>query len=77
MLDLRSATEVGQNPTFAETVSKEEEILGDKAVGGMDNDADHVGNVEGGLKAAMNNPNTSAKAKRDAKDKLNTLESKA
>ena len=51
LLDLRSATAVGQNPTFAETVSKEENILGDKAVGGMDDDNDHTGNVTGGLKA--------------------------
>lgn len=29
----------------------QEEVLGDKAVGGTDNDKDHVGNVIGGLKA--------------------------
>lgn len=51
LLDLRSATDVGQNPTFATTVSKEEAILGDKAVGGMDDDKDHVQNVTGGLKS--------------------------
>jgi hypothetical protein len=49
--DLRDATQVGQNPTFATTVSKEEAILGDKAVGGMDDDKDHTGNVVGGLKS--------------------------
>ena len=49
--NLRSATQAGQNPTFATTVSKEEAILGDKAVGGMDDDNDHTGNVIGGLKA--------------------------
>merc|ERR1712093_165507 len=49
--DLRSSTKVGENPTFATTVSKQEGILGDKAVGGMDNDKDHVENVIGGLKA--------------------------
>lgn len=35
----------------SETKVKEEVILGDKAVGGMDNDKDHMGNVIGGLKA--------------------------
>jgi len=49
--NLRSSTKVGENPTFATTVSKQEGILGDKAVGGMDNDKDHVENVIGGLKA--------------------------
>ena len=49
--DLRDATQVGQNPTFATTVSKEEAILGDKAVGGMDDDKDHTVNVVGGLKS--------------------------
>ena len=43
--DLRSATNAGQS------VTKEEQVLGDKAVGGIDNDKDHVPNVEGGLKA--------------------------
>ena len=34
------------------TASKQEErVLGDKAVGGIDNDDDHVPNVAGGLKA--------------------------
>lgn len=28
-----------------------EQILGDKATGGIDADADHLANVEGGLKA--------------------------
>ncbi|KUJ12655.1 uncharacterized protein LY89DRAFT_688278 [Mollisia scopiformis] len=74
--NLRSATQVGQNPTFAETVSKEEKVLGDKAVGGMDNDADHVPNVESGLKAAISNPNTSDAAKAKAEEKLKVLESK-
>jgi len=50
--NLRSSTKVGENPTFATTVSKQEGILGDKAVGGMDNDKDHVENVIGGLKAS-------------------------
>lgn len=58
-------------------MSQEEKVLGDKAVGGMDNDADHVGNVEGGLKAAISNPNTSEKAKKEAEAKLKTLESKS
>ncbi|KAG4427316.1 hypothetical protein IFR05_017200 [Cadophora sp. M221] len=49
--NLRSSTKVGENPTFAQTVSKQDAVLGDKAVGGMDNDKDHVGNVAGGLKA--------------------------
>ena len=51
LADLRDATKVGQNPTFATQVSQEEAILGDKAVGGMDDDNDHTGNVVGGLKA--------------------------
>merc|ERR1712071_519459 len=75
--NLRDATKVGENPTFAQKVSKEEAILGDKAVGGMDNDKDHVGNVIGGLKAAINNPNTSAQAKQDAEEKLRVLEKKS
>jgi len=75
ILDLRSSTKVGENPTFAETVSNEEKILGDKAVGGMDNDADHVPNVESGLKAAISNPNTSEKGRKEAEAKLRTLES--
>ncbi|KAH7383058.1 hypothetical protein BKA64DRAFT_712896 [Cadophora sp. MPI-SDFR-AT-0126] len=74
--NLRSSTKVGENPTFATTVSKQEAILGDKAVGGMDNDKDHVGKVEGGLKAAISNPNTSAKAKEEAEEKLKVLEAK-
>lgn len=44
---------MGQNPTFATTVSKEEAILGDKAVGGMDDDKGHVNNVKSGLKALV------------------------
>ena len=31
--------------------AQEERVLGDKATGDVDNDADHVGNVKGGLKA--------------------------
>lgn len=31
--------------------AEETEILGRKATGGLDADADHIGNVEGGLKA--------------------------
>jgi hypothetical protein len=31
--------------------AQEERVLGDKAVGGIDNDADHLANVRGGLKA--------------------------
>ncbi|KAF2667534.1 hypothetical protein BT63DRAFT_426396 [Microthyrium microscopicum] len=77
MADNLRSSAVGQNPTFAQTVSKEENILGDKAVGGMDNDSDHVANVESGLKAAINNPNTSAKAKTEAEEKLKTLQSKS
>lgn len=38
--DLRSATK-----------SKEEAVLGDKAVGGTDDDKDHTPNVASGLKA--------------------------
>lgn len=49
--DLRSSTKSGENPTFTTEVRKQESILQDKAVGGMDNDGDHVGNVAGGLKA--------------------------
>lgn len=75
--DLRDATGSGQNPTFTETESKEEAVLGDKAVGGMDDDKDHVGNVEGGLKAAMNNPNTSQAGKSEAEEKLRTLQKKS
>ncbi|KAG4420351.1 hypothetical protein IFR04_006557 [Cadophora malorum] len=75
--NLRSSTKVGENPTFATTVSKQEGILGDKAVGGMDNDKDHVDNVIGGLKAAISNPNTSAQAKQDAEEKLRVLEKKS
>jgi len=75
--NLRSSTKVGENPTFATTVSKQEGILGDKAVGGMDNDKDHVENVIGGLKAAISNPNTSAQAKQDAEEKLRVLEKKS
>jgi hypothetical protein len=44
--DLRSMTK-----NTAENVTKEEQVLGDKATGGVDNDQDHVPNVEGGLKA--------------------------
>ena len=33
------------------TATAEENILGDKATGGLDADQDHIGNVEGGLKA--------------------------
>ncbi|PVH76660.1 hypothetical protein DL98DRAFT_591962 [Cadophora sp. DSE1049] len=73
---LRSSTKVGENPTFATTVSKQDGILGDKAVGGIDNDKDHVENVIGGLKAAISNPNTSAKAKEEAEEKLKVLERK-
>ncbi len=50
-LDLRDQTAQRQNPTFIQRVSGEEAVLGDKAVGGTDNDADHVPNVERGLKA--------------------------
>lgn len=32
-------------------VAVEEHILGNKATGGLDADQDHIGNVEGGLKA--------------------------
>ncbi|KAL2063946.1 hypothetical protein VTL71DRAFT_4440 [Oculimacula yallundae] len=74
--NLRSSTKVGENPTFATTVSKQDAILGDKAVGGMDNDKDHVGNVTGGLKGAISNPNTSEKAKEEAERKLGVLEGK-
>merc|ERR1712093_397980 len=49
--NLRDQTAQRQNPTFIERVSKEEAVLGDKAVGGTDDDADHVPNVERGLKA--------------------------
>lgn len=31
--------------------AQEERVLGDKATGGVDNDADHIANVKGGLKA--------------------------
>ncbi len=31
--------------------ANEERVLGGKATGGVDNDADHVSNVESGLKA--------------------------
>lgn len=31
--------------------AEETDILGRKATGGLDADADHIGNVEGGLKA--------------------------
>lgn len=74
--NLRSATAVGENPTFATEVSSEEAILGDKAVGGMDDDKDHVENVKSGLKAALSNPNTSDKAKDEVEEKLRVLEGK-
>lgn len=48
-LDLRS--KVNPNPGFTIQVEPEEAVLGDKAVGGLDNDKDHVPNVESGLKA--------------------------
>ncbi|KPI42945.1 uncharacterized protein AB675_2169 [Cyphellophora attinorum] len=54
--------------------AQEERVLGDKAVGGIDNDADHLANVRGGLKAAISNPNTSNKAKREAEEKLAMLD---
>lgn len=49
MSDLRESTKVGQNPSLATEVSQEEAVLGDKAVDGMDDDADHTPNVKGGL----------------------------
>jgi hypothetical protein len=73
---------------------KVENILGDKATGGPDADADHVPNVAAGLKAydtppftechqvadlhisAINNPNTSEEAKKEAAAKLETLPAK-
>ncbi|KIW58565.1 hypothetical protein PV05_03073 [Exophiala xenobiotica] len=72
--NLRDQTAQRQNPTFIQRVSEEEAVLGDKAVGGTDNDADHVPNVERGLKAAINNPNTSQKAKEHAQNKLDAVE---
>lgn len=45
-IDLRSKT--SDHKTGA---TKEERVLGDKAVGGIDNDKDHVPNVVSGLKA--------------------------
>ncbi|KAK5946637.1 hypothetical protein PMZ80_000780 [Knufia obscura] len=52
----------------------EENILGDKATGEIDADKDHLANVERGLKSAISNPNTSTKAKKDAEQKLETLQ---
>ncbi|KAJ9496977.1 hypothetical protein LTR99_003724 [Exophiala xenobiotica] len=57
-----------------QTEPKQKAVLGDKAVGGTDNDADHVPNVERGLKAAISNPNTSQKAKEQAQKKLDAVE---
>jgi hypothetical protein len=47
-IDLRSASKTSD---FNTDTTKEEQILGDKAVGGIDNDEDHVPNVVSGLKA--------------------------
>lgn len=41
----------GTRSQDAVKAAEEEDILGDKATGGLDADQDHVGNVEGGLKA--------------------------
>lgn len=41
----------GTRSQDAVKAAEEEIILGDKATGGLDADQDHVGNVEGGLKA--------------------------
>ena len=48
--DLRS--KVNQNPGFTQVVDKDEIVLGDKAVGGLDDDKDHLPNVVSGLKAS-------------------------
>jgi len=53
---------------------KERSILGSKATGGLDADADHVPNVVSGLKAAVSNANTSEKAKGKAEKKIAELE---
>ncbi|MCJ1423766.1 hypothetical protein MMC29_001650 [Sticta canariensis] len=71
--NLRSSTKTSDIQGFTHEVSKEEAVLGDKAVGGTDDDADHVPNVERGLKAAISNPNTSTKAKNEAEEKLNAI----
>jgi len=57
----------------SQDATKEEKVLGDKATGGLDADADHVPNVESGLRAAISNPNTSTKAKNNAQKKLDVL----
>jgi hypothetical protein len=46
--DLRSASKTSDLKTDA---TKEERVLGGKAVDGIDNDEDHVPNVVSGLKA--------------------------
>jgi len=53
--------------------AKERSILGSKATGELDADADHVPNVVSGLKAAISNANTSEKAKKEAEGKLAEL----
>ncbi|KAF7509494.1 hypothetical protein GJ744_007894 [Endocarpon pusillum] len=50
-----------------------EKVLGDKAVGGVDADKDHVPNVVSGLKATLNNDNVSEAAKHEAEVKLHGL----
>ncbi|KAG9244540.1 hypothetical protein BJ878DRAFT_567484 [Calycina marina] len=77
MADNLRSSAAGQNPSFATDVSKEEAILGDKAVGGMDDDKGHVAHVKSGLKAAMSNDNNSEKAKAAAEEKLDTLNKKS
>lgn len=49
--DLRSSTTTSDTSAFTQKVSQDEAVLGDKAVGGKDDDADHVANVASGLKS--------------------------
>lgn len=76
-LDLRPSTQASETPSLVQHESKEHLILGDKAVGGMDDGAAHVGNTRRGLEAAITNPKTSEMARREAVNKLRVLESTA
>jgi len=69
-IDLRSASKTSDLNANA---TKEERVLGDKAVNGIDNDNDHIPNIISGLKAAISNPNMSAKGKNQAEPKLDAI----
>jgi hypothetical protein len=49
--NLKMASNLRSSDTQKPDTAAEERVLGDKATGGIDNDADHVPNVARGLKA--------------------------